>query len=278
LDPFIDPETGKPERFVTLFLFHPDDPAEGCNNAYFLIRRGPGAYDWGEVTSDLPAGESMRGVRTIEKSPFPDEPNTYYFGGFFTGPDVQPPRPNLAWIFKGVVGKREQGSVRTAQTAKPVAPLLYENKEFGFSFRYPGDMVHTKPHIVAMADARKSPAILADAVAVRTVKEAVAQSFRKAYGTQELRNYSETNLYLGSSTGVAGNLMPGGKVGKKYAFQYRPGRGLPGLSAVGMGWTQGNNTMIIAVSYWGDYTEAMANVLLNSIIVSLKIDSLPDRE
>ena len=42
-----------------MFLFHPDDPAEGCNNAYFLIRRAPGVYDWGEIPSGLPLGEML---------------------------------------------------------------------------------------------------------------------------------------------------------------------------------------------------------------------------
>ena len=102
-EPFINPKTGKTERFVTLFLIHPDDPAEGANGAYFLIRRAPGVYDWGEIPSGLPAGQHLRGTRTIEKSPFSEEPNTYYFGGCFAGPDEQPPKPNMAWIYKGTL-------------------------------------------------------------------------------------------------------------------------------------------------------------------------------
>jgi hypothetical protein len=100
-EPFSNPQTGKTERFVTLFLIHPDDPAESSNGAYFLIRRAPGVYDWGEIPSGLPTGQHLRGTRTIEKSPFPDEPNVWYFGGCFNGPDEQPPKPNMAWIFKG---------------------------------------------------------------------------------------------------------------------------------------------------------------------------------
>jgi hypothetical protein len=100
-EPFVDPLGGGVQRFVTLFLVHPDDPAEGHNGAYFLIRRAPGVYDWGEIPSGLPAGENLRGTRTVERSPFPDEPHVWYFGGNFAGPDVQPPRPNTAWIYKG---------------------------------------------------------------------------------------------------------------------------------------------------------------------------------
>jgi hypothetical protein len=102
-EPFVNPTTGKVEHFVTLFLVHPDDPAAGNNGAYFLIRRQAGVYDWGEIPSGLPTGQQLRGTRTVEKSPFPDEPNVYYFGGNFTGPDVQPPKPNTAWIYKGAL-------------------------------------------------------------------------------------------------------------------------------------------------------------------------------
>jgi predicted AlkP superfamily pyrophosphatase or phosphodiesterase len=110
-EPFTNPSTGKTERFVTLFLIHPDDPAEGCNGAYFLIRRGPGRYDWGEIPSGLPAGKHLRGTRTVQKSPFKDEPNTYYFGGCFNGPDEQPPKPDMAWIYRGTlaqIGREKQ--------------------------------------------------------------------------------------------------------------------------------------------------------------------------
>jgi hypothetical protein len=271
LDPFINPETGVTERFVTLFLNHPDDPAEGCNNAYFLIRRKAGVYDWGEVESGLPAGENLRGTRTIEKSPFPDEPNTYYFGGYAAGPDVQPPRPNLAWIYKGVVGKREQGSVKTSPPAKAVPDAIYENAERGFSFKYPGDMVRAQARLLTMADNTKPPAILVDAVAAPTAREAVTQAFRSVYGTRELTDYTESNLYLGAATGVPRDVAPGGKVGKEFAFRCLPAKGATPLSVVGMAWTEGNHTMTIAVCCWGDYTKTMGRALLNKIIVSLAI-------
>lgn len=101
-EPFVHPETGETDHFVTLFLAHPDDPAEGRNGAFFLVRRAPGVYEWGEIPSGLPAGQHLRGSRTIERSPFPDEPNVWYFGGCLIGPDEQPPRPDMAWVYKGV--------------------------------------------------------------------------------------------------------------------------------------------------------------------------------
>jgi hypothetical protein len=101
---FVHPETGEIDHFVTLFLAHPDDPAEGRNGAYFLVRRAPGSYEWGEIPSSLPAGQHLRGSRTIERSPFPGEANVWYFGGCLIGPDEQPPRPNLAWVYRGTYG------------------------------------------------------------------------------------------------------------------------------------------------------------------------------
>jgi hypothetical protein len=114
-EPFVDPNTGETDHFVTLFLIHPDDPAEGKNGAYFLVRREPGVYDWGEIPSGLPAGAHLRGTRTVERSPFPEEPHTWYFGGCFIGPDEQPPKPDLAWIYKATWG------ASTGATATPTA-------------------------------------------------------------------------------------------------------------------------------------------------------------
>jgi hypothetical protein len=273
-DPFINPETGKLEHFVTLFLFHPDDPAEGCNNAYFLIRRAPGQYDWGEVTSDLPTGESLRGTRTIEKSPFPDEPNTYYFGGCCAGPDMQPARPNLAWIYKGVVGARERGTVKSSPLPPRVATVAFESTEHGFSFGYPGNLVkieNAKPLLLVQANNREAPTILADAVAASSVKEAVTQSFNKTFATRELEQYAERNAYFAPRQGVAGNI--GGRVvtGKRFTFKKVPSPGQAAVSAVGVGWTKGGATPIIVVSYWSAYPEAMANYQLNKLLATLTI-------
>jgi hypothetical protein len=68
-----------------------------------MIRRGPGRYEWGEIPSGLPAGQHLRGSRTVQRSPFADEPNVYYFGGCLNGPDEQPPKPDMAWIYKGTL-------------------------------------------------------------------------------------------------------------------------------------------------------------------------------
>jgi predicted AlkP superfamily pyrophosphatase or phosphodiesterase len=273
-EPFIEPETGKTNHFVTLIIAHPDDPAEGCNNAYFLIRRAPGAYDWGEIPSGLPLGENLRGTRTVAKSPFPDEPDVYYFGGFFGGPDVQPARPNLAWIYKGVVGVREHGTVKSSPLPPRVPLVTFESAEQGFSFSYPQNLVkteNTNPLLLVQANNREAPSVLSDAVAANSVKEAVTQSFNKTFATRELERYTERNEYFAGRKGIAGNI--GGRVvtGKRFTFEYSPGSGQPAVSAVGVGWSKGNTTQIIVVSYWGAYTEAMANYQLNKILATLTI-------
>jgi hypothetical protein len=60
-----------------------------------------------------------------------------------------------------------------------------------------------------------------------------------------------------------------------FTFDYLPGQGLPAASALGLAWTQGDHTRLIVVSQWGDYTKPQARVLLNSILVSLKINDKP---
>lgn len=104
LEPFENPDSGIVDRFLTTNIRHPRDPAEGNNGAYFLIRRSSARYDWGEIkpAPDLAAGSTLRGVRTIEKSPFPDEPDVYYFGGYTAG-IVEPMQSNTAWIYKATL-------------------------------------------------------------------------------------------------------------------------------------------------------------------------------
>jgi Ca2+-binding EF-hand superfamily protein len=46
-----------------------------------------------------------------------------------------------------------------------------------------------------------------------------------------------------------------------------------------VGWSKGSTTQIIVLSYWGAYTEAMANYQLNAILATLNIErgAAPDR-
>jgi hypothetical protein len=103
-EPFPNPATGATEHFVTSSVRHPDDPAPSRNGAYFLIRRAAGRYDWAEVkpAPSLTGGKNLRGMRTIEKSPFPGEPEVYYFGGYTAG-IVEEMQSGTAWIYKGQI-------------------------------------------------------------------------------------------------------------------------------------------------------------------------------
>jgi hypothetical protein len=102
LEPFTNPFNGDYGYFITTNLLHPQNPAFGFNGAYFMFRKSNGNYDWGYIQPDslLASGATLRGVRTIEKSPFPDEPNVYYFAGFPPGTLYV---KNTAWIYKGLI-------------------------------------------------------------------------------------------------------------------------------------------------------------------------------
>jgi hypothetical protein len=160
--------------------------------------------------------------------------------------------------------------------------VTFESAEHGFSFGYPQNLVkteNTKPLLLVQANNREAPTILADAVAASSVKEAVTKSFNKTFATRELEQYAERNEYFAGRKGVAGNI--GGRVvtGKRFTFKYVPSPGQPAVSAVGVGWSKGGTTQIIVMSYWGDYTEAMANYQLNKILATLNIErgAAPDR-
>lgn len=75
------------------------------NNSWYLVRRPNGTWHFGQVIDSLnliPPGNGLAATRSIIKSPFTDEPYTYYFGG----KDAGGPNPifhNTAWIYKGVI-------------------------------------------------------------------------------------------------------------------------------------------------------------------------------
>jgi hypothetical protein len=77
------------------------------NNSWYLVRRPNGIWHYGQVIDSLniiPSGNGLAATRTIIKSPFTDEPNTYYFGGKDAG-GTNPIFHNTAWIYKGVLRK-----------------------------------------------------------------------------------------------------------------------------------------------------------------------------
>lgn len=75
------------------------------NNSWYLVRRPNGNWHYGQVIDSLnliPPFNGLAATRSIIRSPFPNEPSTYYFGG----KDAGGPNPifhNSAWIYKGIL-------------------------------------------------------------------------------------------------------------------------------------------------------------------------------
>jgi hypothetical protein len=172
--------------------------------------------------------------------------------------------------------------VKSSPLPPRVPWVTFESAEQGFSFGYPQNLVkteNTKPLLLVQANNREAPTILADAVAVSSVKEAVTKSFNKTFATRELEQYTERNEYFAGRQGVAGNIAGRVVTGRRFTLRYVPGPGQPAVSAVGVGWAKDSTTRIIVLSYWGAYTEAMANYQLNTILATLNIErgAAPDR-
>jgi hypothetical protein len=88
----------------SLWVTHPDIyKGHPYNGSHFLVRYKDGTYKYGDIFDDknpVPRGQSLRACRTICKSPFAEEPNTYYFGGYDAAKDTS---NNTSWIYKGVI-------------------------------------------------------------------------------------------------------------------------------------------------------------------------------
>jgi hypothetical protein len=71
-----DPATGEPVHLVGAYAM-----ADATDrSSYVLVRRAGGSYEAFRVPS--PDGAALRGTRTIVPSPWPEEPATFYLGGF----------------------------------------------------------------------------------------------------------------------------------------------------------------------------------------------------
>ena len=95
--------TGEKVHLIGLCLPQAEALQPPDNGAFFLVRRLDGTYELGSVydpRNPVPAGQSLRAVRTICVSPFPeDRERTLFFGGY----DAYGNRHyNTAWIYKAV--------------------------------------------------------------------------------------------------------------------------------------------------------------------------------
>jgi hypothetical protein len=102
--PFTDPKSGEKVYLIGLCVQQTPATEPPHNIAYYLIRRASDNYELREVRDlahPVPAGQTLRAVRTICLSPFQaDRGHALYFGGFdaFGGP-----HHNTAWIYKGAL-------------------------------------------------------------------------------------------------------------------------------------------------------------------------------
>ena len=100
--PFMDPQSGKMVHLIGLCVQQSPATVPPHNIALYLIRRASGKYELREVrdlTHPVPAGQTLRAMRTIGLSPFQaDQSRVLYFGGFdgYSGP-----HHNTAWIYRG---------------------------------------------------------------------------------------------------------------------------------------------------------------------------------
>jgi len=103
MTPVRDFKTGESLHLIGIWINHPDKTKNG---AWYLVRHQDGTYIDGyvyDINNPVPEGKSLRAVRTIIASPFPEEKDkVFYFGGFDAGG-----RPidkhNAAWIYKGTL-------------------------------------------------------------------------------------------------------------------------------------------------------------------------------
>ena len=87
----------------SLWVENPKNSSHPYNGSHFLVRFKDGTYQYGDIFDNknpVPNGKNLRACRTICKSPFPEEPNTYYFGGYDCASDTS---NNTSWIYKGVI-------------------------------------------------------------------------------------------------------------------------------------------------------------------------------
>jgi hypothetical protein len=103
---FLDPQNGDTALLYGIWARHSSGFGTPLrNNSWYMIRYKNSVYKYGQVIDSaylIPATPGLQATRTICKSPFPDEPTVYYFGGFDAG-GQNPIYHNTAWLYKGVL-------------------------------------------------------------------------------------------------------------------------------------------------------------------------------
>lgn len=116
---------GKEIWWQSLWVNHPQNNRPPFNGSHFLVRYKDGKYEYGDIYDDknpLPSGMQLRACRTICKSPFQEEPFTYYFGGYDAAKDTS---NNTSWIYKGTIDRLT--SILKEETELPSGFSLNQN-------------------------------------------------------------------------------------------------------------------------------------------------------
>lgn len=98
----VNPVTGETVHILGLWVEYPDLGLPPFNGSHFLVRHLNGTYEFGNIYDNdhpVPAGDSLRGCRTVVVSPFAEDGGrVLYFGGYDCRYD---PSHNTAWIWRG---------------------------------------------------------------------------------------------------------------------------------------------------------------------------------
>ena len=120
-----DTLNGKEIWWQSLWTEQSNNNRHPNNGSHFLVRYADGKYEYADIFDNRnpePNGKNLRACRTICKSPFKEEPYTYYFGGYDCANDTS---NNTSWIHKGKISKYT--SVDKRESSLPNEFLLHQN-------------------------------------------------------------------------------------------------------------------------------------------------------
>jgi hypothetical protein len=106
--PWTVPGSGERVHLIGVAVGHPEHrETPPHNGSWYLVRHADGTYSTGSIydpTHPITEGQSLRGTRAIEVSPFPaDDGRVLYFGGGDIGKQTS---LDTAWIYKGTLSKQ----------------------------------------------------------------------------------------------------------------------------------------------------------------------------
>jgi hypothetical protein len=108
ITPWTVPGSGERVHLIGVAVGHPEQRnTPPHNGSWYLLRHANGTYSTGYINDPahpVPEGQSLRGTRAIEVSPFPEDAcRVIYFGGADIGKQTS---LNTAWIYKGTLKEK----------------------------------------------------------------------------------------------------------------------------------------------------------------------------